>query len=632
MKHLLSAIAVPILVSSLALASNAQAPATPAVPTTPLSPVPAGEQTPAQAEIRDEPAVTTTPVDAAAQVEKTERDEAEAKAKGDAAAPETEARAAAANVNSPALPSPPAPAVQTTKRIGDTRLEASETSALFTLEDALVLTLQNSPQRAAIRAALEASSARVGLAKSAGGLQVDLSGSINGNTGFFSSGSSSTSFNNGNGGIGTGGDGTGGTGTGGTGTGGTGGTGTGGTTTTTTSSRNFTNSESIGVTATYPIYTGGRVKAGRRQADFNLRAQAAQVLQTEQELVLQATNSYLNVLRSDQLLRVADSNLAVSRERQRVATVRYEAGAAARIDVYRANTVLAEAQQRRIAAVNLSSTSRANLNSLMGRLPNAPLRIETIDRLQLRVPLPLEVAAEARQGSQTGTLLELQTLATLSRPQGEVARNNVFASDAGIDIARAQRKPNLGISVGGFLRNPASFLGRFAVNLGLSVAQNLFDSGRTSSQVREARALADQSRANFDLQLLGVANQLETAITDIDTAQGQQQSAEASVGEAQAALAAAQLGYEAGARTLLDVTDAQTALLNAQTTAVNARFNFATAQAQLSSVTGVLTAEGQNAYRLTLEQEKNGTRSDVSKQIGAENAARRKALGIPDRK
>src|SRR5690606_464767 len=111
-----------------------------------------------------------------------------------------------------------------------------------------------------------------------------------------------------------------------------------------------------------------------------------------------------------------------------------------------------------------------------------------------------------------------------------------------------------------------------------------------------------QSRANYDLQLLGVANQIETAITTLDTSQGQQQSAEASVGEAQAGLAAAQLGYEAGAFTALDVTDAQTALLNAQTTAVNARFDFAAAQAQLSSVTGVMSQEGLDAYKVALQQ------------------------------
>jgi outer membrane protein len=575
--------------------------------------------TPAQAEIRDESASTLPPVNAAAQVQKTERDETQAKAEGDAAAPETEARAAAVGVDSPDLPSPPAPDVQTTKRLGDVRLENSAAGPEFTLEEAIGLTLLNNPQRAATRAALAASQARVGTAKSQGGLQVGLSGNASG-TGNFGS----TSSNGNNGGGNNGGNNNGGVGGNNGGAGGNfGGS---------NSGDRFSNSQSIGVTADYPIYTGGRVKAATRIADFNARAQAAQVLQTEQDLILQASNAYLNILRSDQLLRVADSNLAVSRERQRVATVRYEAGASARVDVYRANTVLAEAQQTRIAAVNAASQARANLNTLMGRLPEAPLRVASIDRLELRVPLPLEVAAEARAGSPTASLLELQTLASRSRPQGEVARNQVFAADAGIESARAQRKPNLGLSLSGFLRNPASFLGNFAVSLGLSVAQSLFDSGRTSAQVREARALADQSRANFDLQLLGVANQIETAITNIDTAQGQQQSAEASVGEAQAALAAAQLGYEAGARTAVEVTDAQTALLNAQTAAVNARFNLAQAQAQLSSAVGVATAEGQNAYRVALQQEKSGTQSTLSKELTAANAARRKELGIPERK
>ncbi|HEX8835085.1 MAG TPA: TolC family protein [Abditibacteriaceae bacterium] len=505
-------------------------------------------------------------------------------------------------ITPPALPAPPAPSVVAQSRLGDSLVKAGEASEPISLEEAIIFTLQNSPQRAATRAALAASQARVGTARAQGGPQVGLSAGTGLDGNFGRQGGNGNNNNNG----GVGGNGGGGNSTPG----------------------RFNDSSNIGVSATIPIYNGGSTRAATRVARANAEAAASQTVQVEQDLVLNATNAYLQVLRADQLLQVEDSNLAVSRERQRVATVRYEAGASARLDVYRANTTLAEAQQRRIIAGNNSGQARANLNTLMGRLPTQPLRVEPITQLTLQIPLPTEMAPDARGGGKSLSMTELYALAVASRPQGGQASAQVRAADAAVDVARAQRKPSIGASISGFLRNPASFLGQFAVSLGLSVAQNLFDSGRSRSQIEEARALALQARASYDAQVLGVANEIETALLSLDSASGRLASAEAAVSEARAALAAAQLGYEAGARTALDVTDAQAALLTTETNAVNARFDVAASQAELSAAVGLLTTEGQNAYRLALQQEKTNTRTPESRQIEADNLERRRLLGL----
>src|SRR5690606_29296280 len=101
--------------------------------------------------------------------------------------------------------------------------------------------------------------------------------------------------------------------------------------------------------------------------------------------------NYLNVLRTSQLLQVAESDLAVSRERRRVAGLRYIAGAGARLEVLQANTQLAEAQQRRIRARNALAQSKAALHLLMGRAPETPVRVADVTALTPRVPLPAGV-------------------------------------------------------------------------------------------------------------------------------------------------------------------------------------------------------------------------------------------------
>ena len=76
------------------------------------------------------------------------------------------------------------------------------------------------------------------------------------------------------------------------------------------------------------------------------------------------------------------------------------------------------------------------------------------------------------------------------------------------------------------------------------------------------------------------------------------------VASAQEALRAAQLGYSAGVQTALDVSDAEAALLTAQTNAVNAKFDVAASQAQLAAAVGVLTEEGQTAFNESVPIEK----------------------------
>lgn len=204
---------------------------------------------------------------------------------------------------------------------------------------------------------------------------------------------------------------------------------------------------------------------------------------------------------------------------------------------------------------------------------------------------------------ETADSAQLRALAEQARPSLQQGREQVNAAEANIDVARAQRRPNLGLNIGGILRDPIGSVGRFALSLGLGVAQTLFDSGRARSQIDEARATTLQFRQDLEGQRLQIANQIEQNLLGLDSAASRERNAVVCVVAAQEALRAAQIGFQAGARTSLDVSDAQDQLLEAQTQAVNARFDVALSQAQLSAAVGILTTEGQAAYQRALEAE-----------------------------
>lgn len=688
----------------------------------------------------------------------------------------------------------PAPPPEPAPGLGDARLAESETAPELGVIEAIAQALLNNPSRKEARFALEAARQRIGTARSAGGPQVSASGSIAGNRGFLGGGSGSTgTIGVGTGGVGTGTDGTGTTGTGSNGSNG-------------TNILGFNSTLSAGLSASVPIYTGGRVKAATRVAEANSRAQAARVLQLDQELVLQVSLGYLDVLRSDQLLRVADSNLAISRERRRVAAVRLAAGAAARLEVLRADTTLANAQQSRVAAVNSLAQSRGALNTLLGRPPETPLRTQSLLSLATQfggslptgafglssgtttpsasaiaglevpgatapiggvggvggtglgpiipntgttgivpgIPIPnapgtvpgtvgnatgtgtlpniggaaggtatgvtvpgavggnagaagtgiggaagsgatapgisvpgvsapgvggtgvggssgtvssgtvlTNLAGTAGAGtgaastsggagaagnlSQQAGILTAQGGAALRASAGTgrqslaVTQAQIEAAQAAVDVARAQKKPNVDLSLSGILRSPASFLGHLLLNLGVGIAQNVFDSGRSRSQVNEAQATVNQLRQSLAGQQLQVAQQIEQSLLSLDSAQRRQNSSDVSVVSAAEALRSAQLGYEAGALTNLDVSDAQTALLTAQINSINTRFDVAQAQASLAASVGVLSPEARAAFTRAVEEEAariNATPIGETPAVEAPRKKKRKFLGI----
>ncbi len=453
-----------------------------------------------------------------------------------------------------------------TAGLADVRERQADNLPVLTLGDAVLTALRDNPTPRAARAAVAAALARAGQAASAGKVQANINGQATNSRGFNRPGVS----------VGTGGTGTVGTGTVGTGTTGTTGLG---------------NAQQLSLNVSLPVYDGGRIKNNRRAAEASARAQLLASQQTEQELAAQTILAYVSVLQNKELLGVAESNLATTRERRRIALVRFNAGAAARLEVLQADSDLATANQRRIASSNSVAQSKAALNILLARAPETPVNVEAIQTLVLppvaRFPLAAEATAIANGGT-APTSPELRAVADTSLPSLGATREQINAAGFNVEAQRAQKRPSIGASLTGLLRNPANFLGRFLVTGGLSVAQVLLDGRRINSQVDEARATLEQARSNLSGQQLQTANAIEGSLLSLDSALKQQTSAQTSVLSAQEALRAALLGLEAGAGTNLDVITAQNTLVNAQTQAVNARYGVAQAQVQLAAATAIV--------------------------------------------
>lgn len=462
--------------------------------------------------------------------------------------------------------------------------QSIDAAAPLSLIQVLAYALDHNPQRQAAWSAVKAAKAGIDTAKSAGGLQVGLSGNVANQWGLGPQGDFIPP-----GGVGR-----------------------------------FTDSnkprwrETLGVDANLPIYTGGKVKANKKVAAYNYQKAVAQAIGVEQQLFFNTTVDYLDILRNQQLVMANNSDVIAATEHYRVAKLRYDVGASAKLDFSRSAADLATAQQNLIEAQNALSQSKADLNTIMGRKPQTPLQILPLKQLDLPTPfmakslgdtntdggkstyvkadssIDLESSPTVANGEQLA-IIAGNTNATLAALQAELG-----AANASVDVAKAGKKPSVGLSLTGLLSNPVSYLGRFILSLGGSLVQNLFDSGRTSSQVQAARAKVEKLKFTYQNSALNVANQIEQSLLTLNSAKQREIHTAVAVASEQEALRVAQLGYRDGSQRALDVSVATADLLEAQTADINARFDVAASQAQLAVIVGIFTDQGEQAYQQSL--------------------------------
>ena len=348
------------------------------------------------------------------------------------------------------------------------------------------------------------------------------------------------------------------------------------------------------------LFQGGRLVSATRAA--NDVRQAARFDEREQRsaLTLQVGRSYLQVLFTDRIAELQDRNLALASSRLTQVEQFERAGRAARYDVLR------------------SRVERANIEPLAIQARNdRELAVLELKRL-LNVPVEQPLALVTRIDSASAAALQTaiaDTTVLADRASVRSAELNVAAKRLGITVARADFFPTITAffqsgyqafpAIGqGFPRSfgalstdacPAgSVAGRVCQNggffsdrqAGLNVSMPVFDGFRVKSNLDLAQA---QSR----LAELQLRQQREAVSVDVARARAELRRSSAVFAarqqnsqEADEAFRLATLRFTRGLSTQLEVSDAQVALLTAQSTEARATYDLFLASADLARALG----------------------------------------------
>ncbi len=374
----------------------------------------------------------------------------------------------------------------------------------------------------------------------------------------------------------------------------------------------------LGLTATLPIDIAGLLRSATDQARFQEIAARLDINRTRNQIVLDVKSAFYDVLRTQALVAVATENLQNSLDRLDDANKRYRAGVVARFDVLRAETDVLNAQQGLISARSQVNLAIASLNNAIGLDINTPLAVTEQGAVAeppgVAPPQPVSApagAANPRADESVPTRpqvpeLHFDTLnlgpdydavtaeALRVRPEILEADADIAAARRGIVLARRSQLPTLGVTIGAlYSPTAAGFAPRTTTAQGVvSLSLPIFDAGVSRARVQQARADVATAETNRRQALDTVTLEVRTAYLQLVQARDRVAVANQALSQAQEAFRLARVRYNAGVSAqagispLLEVSDAQAALTQAENNRVNSLYDYNNSRVRLDKAAG----------------------------------------------
>ena len=346
---------------------------------------------------------------------------------------------------------------------------------------------------------------------------------------------------------------------------------------------------SVGVQASLTIFNGlGNINQ-LRQSQSAAEAQFHQINATQQQVVFDVSQQYLQVLLNQELLRIAKANLEQQEELLTSVEIFVEAGTQNIADQYNQ-----EAETKRIAltvveAENQLAISKAQLTRT---LQIDPFKAWTFAEPDVE---PLELLSEDMN------LENMYNEAVRQRPDLRQQQQLIKANQFGVKVARADFYPTLevGYSYGSrYSSNDADFTfdeqiteanitrGPFA-QLYIPIFQNL----QTRTQVQRNKQLLNNAELTLEDLQRNVLEQLQTTLADYRAAQQRIIATDAQVKAAEKALEAEKERFRLGVGNILDLNRVNAAFVGAQANRVQANYTLVFQKTALDYYTGKLEPE-----------------------------------------
>lgn len=327
------------------------------------------------------------------------------------------------------------------------------------------------------------------------------------------------------------------------------------------------------VTLNQNLFAGGRTVNATEQAEYNVEAGRGTLENVEQSTLLDAVQAYMNVIRDQSVVELNRNNVEVLRRQLEATTDRFIVGELTRTDTAQAEARLSLAKSNFTAAEAQLTASRAFYERVIGQMPGTLDRPKGVENL----PNSEEAARE---------------VAEKNNPALRAARNAEAASRSAISVAKGALLPSVDVQLSyQYAEDPTTTVRESEQSSILGVLTiPLYQGGDEYSRVREAKEINNRSRLEVMSTLREVDERVRVAWDQLRSTRASIVSNKEGVNASAIALEGVRQESEVGARTTLDVLDAEQEYLNARVSLVSAERDLAVAEYGLLAAMGLLTA------------------------------------------
>jgi len=332
----------------------------------------------------------------------------------------------------------------------------------------------------------------------------------------------------------------------------------------------------IGLSLDLLLYDFGRTPLRIEAAKETVLATREGLRSVEQQVLFRAVQAYMNLRRNSQFVSLRENNLRLLRQELRAARDRFEVGEVTRTDVAQAEAALALARSGLATARGNLAQAVEEFRAAVGRAPG-----------QLRAPQRLPALQGGVESAKNVTLR--------NHPDALQVRHEVSSAELTVKAAAAAMKPTIGLTAG--LRVGESLKdsdNSRSGSFGVQMSGPIYQGGRLSSAKRRSMAVRDQVRARLLTTNLRLVQDVGNAYATLEAARASRAANQEAVRAARVAFRGVREEAKLGARTTLDVLDAEQNLLDARTNLISADVDVYIAAYAVLGAIGQLTAKDLN--------------------------------------
>jgi outer membrane protein TolC len=325
------------------------------------------------------------------------------------------------------------------------------------------------------------------------------------------------------------------------------------------------------LSASLPLYTGGRIENTIKQAKLGSEISELQLQSTKQEIKYQVTQSYYNILACQNFQQVKEEAVKQLLGHLKNVEVQYTVGTVTKADVLRSEVELANAKQGLVTAKNNTKLAMSLFNKIVG--------------LPIRQEIDIKDALKYEQYNYN--LDDCISYSLQHRPDQIVSQKVVKQAEAGVKAAEAGKRLN--VSMDASYNTYDTKIDEFNTTqwmAGVTAHLNIFDGNVTNAGIKASKGLLEQSKHQASDITAAVELSVQQAYLNMVKAESNITTNKVAVDKATEDFALAQARYSVNLGTNLDVVDAQVALTSAKTAYIESLYDYNVSKAALDKAMG----------------------------------------------